>query len=181
MARSARVANLKLGKLIIHADNGGVAAKLRQITPTLVDVFHNEAVEVTGIEVKVQPRHDKRAESAGISHGPLGDHAKQGLTSLLKATGLPLRQALQHLLTDLRTITRSRNIRARTTNANISAYGNPPGQSKALVAGEQVGNDTGADDDQRRAPTMEQEQDGVYANQLGVEVGHRAGASSARS
>lgn len=100
MARSARVANLKLGKLIIHADNGGVAAKLRQITPTLVDVFHNEAVEVTGIEVKVQPRHDKRAESAGISHGPLGDHAKQGLTSLAERlpADSPLRDALQRLV-----------------------------------------------------------------------------------
>lgn len=100
LARGARVANLKLGKLVIHADSGAVAAKLRQIIPTLVDVFKKQSAEVTGIEVKVQPRADKPAAHLAPDHGPLGDHAKQGLTSLADRlpADSPLRQALKHLL-----------------------------------------------------------------------------------
>lgn len=102
LARGARVANLKLGKLVIHADSGAVAAKLRQITPTLVDVFKKQSAEVTGIEVKVQPRTDKPAVATAPDHGPLGDHAKQGLTSLADKLppDSPLRQALKHLLSN---------------------------------------------------------------------------------
>lgn len=100
LVRSARIANLKLGKLIIHADNGGVAAKLRQITPTLVDVFHNEATEVTGIEVKVQPHPAPPPPPSDASPGPLGEHAKQGLTSLADRLPdqSPLRDALRHFV-----------------------------------------------------------------------------------
>ena len=100
LVRNARIANLKLGKLIIHADNGGVAAKLRQITPTLVNVFHNEAAEVTGIEVKVQPLHAASPSPPNAHHGPLGSHAKHGLTSLADQlpADSPLREALRHLV-----------------------------------------------------------------------------------
>jgi len=100
LVRGARIANLKLGKLIIHANNAGVAAKLRQITPTLIGVFHNEGAEVTGIEVKVQPHHAPPAPPPGESHGPLGSHAKHGLTSLAEhlPADSPLRDALRHLV-----------------------------------------------------------------------------------
>lgn len=100
LVRGARVANLKLGKLIVHADNGAVAAKLRQIIPTLVDVFlNNEVAEVTGIEVKVQPREDNRPNIPVASHKPIGDRAKQGLTSL--ANRLPEDSPLRHALREL--------------------------------------------------------------------------------
>lgn len=100
LARGARVANLKLGKLVIHADNSAIAAKLRQIIPTLVDVFHNAAAEVTGIQVSVQPRQDKQPPPPDVSHDPLGDHAKQGLTSLADhlPEDSPLRTALLRLI-----------------------------------------------------------------------------------
>jgi hypothetical protein len=100
LARSTRVANFKLGKLVVHADNAAAAAKIRQIVPTLVDVFRNEAAEVTGIEIKVQPRHDRRMPAAADQRPPLGTQAKQGLTSLagrLPADS-PLREALQRLV-----------------------------------------------------------------------------------
>lgn len=100
LARSARIANLKLGKLIIHADNGGVAAKIRQIIPTLIGVFHDEAAEVTVIEVKVQPQPAPPLLSLTAGHGLLGDHAKHGLTSLAESlpADSPLRNALRHLI-----------------------------------------------------------------------------------
>lgn len=99
LARSTRVANFKLGKLVIHADNAAAAAKLRQIVPTLVDVFRNEAAEVTGIEIKVQPRHDRRMPFPQDARPPLGARAKQGLTSLAGSlpADSPLRAALQRL------------------------------------------------------------------------------------
>ena len=100
LARGARVANLKLGKLIIHADNGAIAAKLRQIIPTLVDAFRKNSGEVTGIEVKVQPRTDIGVAAPNSSLSPLGDHAKQGLTSLAETLpeGSPLREALRRFV-----------------------------------------------------------------------------------
>lgn len=100
LARGARVANLKLGKLVIHAESSAVAAKLRQIVPTLLDVFHNESAEITGIEIAVQPRANKPSPSSAVDHDPLGDHAKQGLTSLAERLpeDSPLRQALRHLV-----------------------------------------------------------------------------------
>ena len=100
LARGARVANLKLGKLIIHADNGAIAAKLRQIIPTLVEAFRKNSAEVTGIEVKVQPRADRGPVIPNASHAPIGDRAKQGLTSLAESLpeNSPLRGALKHFV-----------------------------------------------------------------------------------
>lgn len=100
LVRGARVANLKLGKLIVHADNAAVAAKLRQIVPTLVDVFRREAAEVTGIDIKVQPRTVKRPENRQPPRNGIGSQAKQGLTSLAEnlPKDSPLREALQRLV-----------------------------------------------------------------------------------
>lgn len=50
----ARIANLRQGKLVIHAANGAVAAKLRQIVPRFVDLLQLEAAKLTEIEVRVQ-------------------------------------------------------------------------------------------------------------------------------
>lgn len=100
LVRGARVANYKLGKLIIHADSGAVAAKLKQITPTLLGVFLDEGTQVTGIEVRVQPRTTQPQRSSKKTSVPLGNKPKQGLTSLAAdlPADSPLRQALEHLL-----------------------------------------------------------------------------------
>lgn len=100
LVRGARVANLKLGTLVIYADNGAIAAKLRQIIPTVRGAFSNLAPEVTGIEVKVQPRAGSKPGHAEPTPNPLGDHAKQGLTSLADRLpeGSPLVRALRQLL-----------------------------------------------------------------------------------
>lgn len=100
LVRGSRVANYKLGKLIIHADSGAVATKLRQIAPTLVGVFLGEGTQVTGIEVRVQPRNPLPGRSTDKSAVPIANRAKQGLTSL--ATRLPadspLKAALERLI-----------------------------------------------------------------------------------
>jgi hypothetical protein len=100
LARQSRIANVRLGKIIIHANNGTVATKLRQLEPRLIAVFRNEVTEVTGLDIRLQPMSGspgsiKREPTAGI--GPRQKHA---LTSL--ADGLPegssLKDALKRLV-----------------------------------------------------------------------------------
>ena len=94
------VANLKRGKIVIHAASGAVAVKLRQLAPRLTDGFIQQGHEVTGIEVRVQARHTYSVTSRQKPHRQLGSRPKQALTSL--ADGLdessPLGQALRKLL-----------------------------------------------------------------------------------
>jgi hypothetical protein len=101
LAASSRVANLKLGKLLIHADSGAVAAKLRQILPGLLDKFSSEDAQVTEIRIKVQPpdaalQHIRRRDAPPA----LGAVARSELARL--ATELPedspLREALRRLV-----------------------------------------------------------------------------------
>ncbi len=100
LAASSRVANYKLGKVVIHADSGAVAAKLRQMLPSLLGEFSLEGAEVTEIQVKVQPnhgapQHKKRAQTASV-----GTSAKSDLHRLAEALpeGSPLKEALERLV-----------------------------------------------------------------------------------
>lgn len=54
LARASRVIAARQQVLFISADNGAVAAKLRQIAPQLAELFRNAECEVTRIQVKVQ-------------------------------------------------------------------------------------------------------------------------------
>lgn len=54
MIRASRVVNNRDGMLVIAADNGAVAAKLRQQAPRLLKNMQKQGVEVTGIRVQVQ-------------------------------------------------------------------------------------------------------------------------------
>jgi hypothetical protein len=55
LARQARVVNHRLGTVVIHADSGAVAAKLRQISPRLESAFLRMGVQCNQVEIKVQP------------------------------------------------------------------------------------------------------------------------------
>jgi hypothetical protein len=95
-----RVANLKRGKLVIHADSGAVAVKLRQLAPRLAESFVQQGQEVTGIEVRVQARRRPLAGMRPATPKTIGIRPKQALTSL--ASGLeedsPIRRAIEKLL-----------------------------------------------------------------------------------
>ena len=56
LARSSSVANIKLGNVVIHADNGAVAAKLRQMAQSLAGEFLKRGFECNGVTIKVQAR-----------------------------------------------------------------------------------------------------------------------------
>jgi len=51
----ASIANYKQGKIVIFAENSAVAAKLKLLAPALQADLVKSGVEVTAIEVQVQP------------------------------------------------------------------------------------------------------------------------------
>ena len=64
LLRSSAIVNYKQQKLVIFAENNAVAAKLRLLSPRLVNDFSKSGVEVTGIRLEVQPREDTPPELA---------------------------------------------------------------------------------------------------------------------
>jgi hypothetical protein len=55
LTRSCSIANYKQGKVVIFAANGATAAKLKLMLPTLSEQLSKRGIEVTGLEVCVQP------------------------------------------------------------------------------------------------------------------------------
>jgi hypothetical protein len=76
LRHAAHVANYKSGRIIIHADNGAVAAKLRQMGQRLCSELSKSGAECNGIDVKVQPRQILEQSSTStqkpLSPGALG-------------------------------------------------------------------------------------------------------------
>ena len=54
LARVTRVKALRAGTLYLSADNGAVAAKLRQLAPRLLTAIRERVPEINGIRVEVQ-------------------------------------------------------------------------------------------------------------------------------
>lgn len=100
LAASSRVANFKLGKVVIHADSGAVAAKLRQMLPGLLDKFSVEGAEVTEILVKVQPNHVAAQQNSPGQTPVLTSSAKAELRRLAGElpADAPLKAALERLV-----------------------------------------------------------------------------------
>ena len=98
LRHSAHVANYKLGTIIIHADNGAVAAKIRQLSQRLSSELSKGGSECSGIEVKVQPRQIP-SQSTNSKQKPLSDKAIGILRSTTENLPKgPLREALDRLL-----------------------------------------------------------------------------------
>ena len=98
LRHAAHVANYKSGKIVIHAENGAVAAKIRQMSRRLCGELSLEGAECNDIEVKVQPRQSLYRSTAS-TFKPISANA----AGILRATaeGMPqgrLRQALDTLL-----------------------------------------------------------------------------------
>lgn len=100
LAASSHVANFKSGKLIIHADSGAVAAKLRQMLPSLADAFSLNGAEITEIQIKVQPSDAAQQHKKMMVAAPIGASAKSGLSRLAAElpADSPLKEALERLV-----------------------------------------------------------------------------------
>jgi hypothetical protein len=96
LARSSQVLRLDQQTVVIAANNGAVAAKLRQMTSELISLFQARGCEVTGIQIKVQVS----APPSVVSSKPriLGKAAQDALRKLDDdLPDSPLKTALRRL------------------------------------------------------------------------------------
>lgn len=98
LACASRVANLKSGNVIIHADNGAVASKLRQMSARLLKDLCVVGAQFSGVEVKVQPRGPSR-DAPGPRVKPISNQAQASLQAVKQ--GLPADSALGRALQTL--------------------------------------------------------------------------------
>ena len=98
------VANFRLGKLLVHAANSAVAAKIRHLVPSLAYDLSNKGAKVTQIEVRVQAKATGRPTQKRERPALPGQNQKQALTSLSRELpeGSPLKGALDGLLRSVR-------------------------------------------------------------------------------
>ena len=95
LARTCRIANFKSGVIFIHAENGAVAAKLRQITPSLNEDFRSRGVQVTEIRIKVQPLDVATHHGLPPKAAVLGDPSRASIARLTASLpDGPLRESL---------------------------------------------------------------------------------------
>lgn len=95
---AAHVANYKSGKIIIHADNGAVATKIRQMSQRLCDKLSKSGMDCSDIEVKVQPRNIP-FQATPSTQKPISALACTMLRSTSERLPKgPLREALERLL-----------------------------------------------------------------------------------
>jgi hypothetical protein len=55
LSRSCMIANYRQGKVVIFAQSGAVAAKLKLLTPSLLAHLAKRAPQVTGVVIEAQP------------------------------------------------------------------------------------------------------------------------------
>ena len=98
LGQASHLANYKSGIIVIHAASGAIAAKLRQMAPTLADGFSIRGVECNGVQIKVQARKIN-AQSTASTQKPLTPRTSHTLESLRDTLpNSPLRTALETLL-----------------------------------------------------------------------------------
>ena len=97
LAAASRTGAVRGRMLIVYASNGAVAAKLRQLAPSLLAKIQKRGFEVTAIRVDVQvetPHPDKKQKDLAINRNALNNLA-QLERSLADS---PLKNALQTLI-----------------------------------------------------------------------------------
>lgn len=94
LADSSGIALSKTGELILFADNGATAAKLRQVAPRTLATLCQRGFEITGIRVQVQVRsRDNPLPQKQIS---LSANAREAIISLSeRLAASPLKAALK--------------------------------------------------------------------------------------
>jgi hypothetical protein len=99
LAQVSRVANVKSGTVVIHADHGAAASKLKQQTQHLAGGFKKSGLECTGIEVRVQPSSYQDISMAG-SEKPISEQALADIASAAECmpSASPLKAALLRLI-----------------------------------------------------------------------------------
>jgi len=60
LLQSSSIVNLKQETVVIFAENNAIAAKIKLLSPRLVNDFSKRGMQVTGIRLEVQPREERR-------------------------------------------------------------------------------------------------------------------------
>jgi hypothetical protein len=96
LASSTTVALSAADELVLFADNGAAASKLKQLAPRILIFFRQQGHEVTAIRVQVQVRmrHNPLPQKQ-ISLSPTARQAISELSATLDAS--PLKSALERL------------------------------------------------------------------------------------
>jgi len=76
----ASVANYRNGRVVIFAANSSIAAKLKLLSPTLKDQFVRQGLQVTAMEIEVQP--ELRGAAPPPKAAFLSPSARQALATL---------------------------------------------------------------------------------------------------
>ena len=97
LLKFSQVLHIEQNLLTLSANNGAVAAKLRQLVPELIRQLQLQGCEVTGIQVRVQVTEPVATHSALPSS--LSTEGKQQLSELAATLAdSPLKNALQRLI-----------------------------------------------------------------------------------
>ena len=96
LAAFATVASMNAGELNLFADNGAVAAKLRQMAPRMLTSFRERGYDITGIRLQVQVSiRDNPLPRKQISLSVEARNVIDSLTDRLPSS--PLKLALNRL------------------------------------------------------------------------------------
>lgn len=98
LLRSSSIVNYKRQTIVIFAENNAIAAKLKLLSPGLVNDFSKRGVEVTGIRLEVQPRREPQ-QALTPKQAKLSAAGAESLQALAKR--LPesrLKQALTEMV-----------------------------------------------------------------------------------
>lgn len=96
---SSRVKNFRTGTLFVSADNSAVAAKLRQLAPTVLASIRENESEVTGLRIEVQvsgAAHERHAQSRKVALSPVALDKLEELSREVADAGL--KKALARLV-----------------------------------------------------------------------------------
>ena len=100
LAQHCALGALVEGDLTIYARSGAIAAKLRQMLPSLLLKFRARGYEVTAIRIAVQANYNSITDTQKVAKrleiGQAGLESLSDLVSALPAS--PLRTAVAHLL-----------------------------------------------------------------------------------
>ena len=101
LARASHVVQINQNILEIAADNGTVAAKLRQLAPEFTRLFQGRGYEITGVQIRVRVTMPVMARPPRSAS--LGVTGRQQLVDLaVKLQDSPLKTALQRLVKNSR-------------------------------------------------------------------------------
>ncbi len=99
LAQASRVKNFREGMLFIVTDNTATAAKLRQITPRLLNNIRKHEPQITGIQVTVQVTRSRNEAIRPVRNNELSSDSIDKLRNLSESIpASPLRSALTNFV-----------------------------------------------------------------------------------